>query len=316
MCDALPHQLGIAVSGGADSMALLGLLIAQQKLIQRDLVAMTVDHGLRPESADEARMVHDYCAAHGVHHVTLRWGAEKPRSGLQQKARDARRDLLVDACLEHGVTDLVLAHQAQDQLETFLQRLSRGAGLSGLRAMRAQTVYRGVTLHRPLLHTERDVLRSYCQDQHIPFIDDPSNDDTRFERVRWRRVTEVLRAERADFIPQFLRSQQRLAKAEDALMQVAQHWMADHVKHEGHKIIMPREDLLAQPQALIVVILRQLMTTEKAYKVDLERLEEWVAQLCEDKQAEMALTLGQWWLRVAGGKITLQPAPARQVRVG
>jgi tRNA(Ile)-lysidine synthase len=313
LCDALPLRLGIAVSGGADSMALLGLLIEQQAQTPRILYVMTVDHALRAESADEARMVHDYCAAHGIAHITLRWDHAKPQSGLQQKARQARRDLLIAACHEHGIADLVLAHQADDQLETFLQRLSRGAGLSGLRGMRDDIRQEGITLHRPLLTTERDVLRQYCHDQAIPFVDDPSNDDTQFERVRWRGLIKTLRAERADFVPQFLRSQKRLVDADDALQILAERWIAEHIKQEQDKRVGPRLLLSAQPQALIVYILRQMMITDKSYQVDLERLEAWVAQFCADDQADHALTLDQWWLRAAGNKVTLQKAPARRV---
>jgi tRNA(Ile)-lysidine synthase len=314
LCDALPLRLGIAVSGGADSMALLALLIAEQSKQPRELYVLTVDHALRADSAVEAQNVQDYCIAHGVSHRILHWDHDNPQSAIQQKARQARRQLLIEACLEQGITDLVLAHQADDQAETFFQRLSRGAGLNGLRGMREKISQQGVTIHRPLLSCARADLRHYCVMHDVPFVDDPSNDDTRFERIRWRHILTHIKTHRPDFIEQLLRTQKRLEQADKALMHIAQQWIVTHKTESDGKIILPRDLLSAQPQALIVVILRQLMVTQTDYKVDLERLENWVVQ-DYTHNTNSALTLGPWWLRVAGNKVTLQAAPARTTKV-
>jgi tRNA(Ile)-lysidine synthase len=307
----LPDRIAIGVSGGADSMALLHMLHAAGTTI----LALTVDHGLRAESVTEAQQVADYCAQLGIPHQILTWAGEKPASAIQAKARQARRDLFTQACRDNNITDLFLGHQADDQVETLLQRLTRGAGPHGLQGIQSLVTQNDLTIHRPLLDIRRRDLRTYCIENNVPFIDDPSNDDRRFERVRWRQLIAQIEQHEPRFADGLLRSQRRLHSAAQALAQLAQAWIAMHVKDDAEKILLPLPDLTVQPQALIVEILRQLMTTEKAYKVDLERLEEWVAQAFSAAPTDQALTLDRWWLRLSKDKITLQPAPPRMQKM-
>lgn len=172
-------RIGIAVSGGADSMALLA---AASGVWPGQVEAATVDHGLRPEARFEAAMVADWCADRQIPHRILTL-AQSLDGNLQAWARAARYEALEAWREERGLAWLMTAHQADDQLETVLLRLGRGSGVGGLASVRAR---RGHLL-RPLLGERRADLRSYCIERKIPFVDDPSNEDDRFDRARLRR---------------------------------------------------------------------------------------------------------------------------------
>lgn len=171
-------RFGIAVSGGPDSMALLAL--AADAFAGR-IEAATVDHRLRPESADEAAMVAAHAAAMGVPHATLT-PTEPIAGSLQAAARAARYTLLEDWRQERRLNWVLTAHHADDQLETLVMRLGRASGLTGLSGIRAR---QGNVL-RPLLHVRRAALLGHVQANAIPFAEDPSNIDTRFDRARVR----------------------------------------------------------------------------------------------------------------------------------
>jgi tRNA(Ile)-lysidine synthase len=179
-----------AVSGGADSMALVLLLDRWARARGGEVLALTVDHRLRPESAGEARRVAAWLAARGIAHRTLVWKrpAGVPRSALQARAREERYRLLAGWCRRRGVLHLALAHHAGDQAETVLMRLARGAGLDGLAGMAASLAREGVRLIRPLLLIDPRRLRASLVAAGQDWIEDPSNRDERFERIRWRRI--------------------------------------------------------------------------------------------------------------------------------
>lgn len=183
------RRVAVAVSGGGDSMALLALARAWSgsRAERPEIVALTVDHGLRAGSAAEAAEVARFCARHGIAHRVLTWQGDKPASGLQEAARRARHDLLAGAAGELG-TDLVLtAHTLDDQAETIAMRAARGGG-RGLAGMAPATLVNGaVWFARPLLGTLREALRHYLTAHDVGWVDDPSNEDMRFERVRTRK---------------------------------------------------------------------------------------------------------------------------------
>ena len=178
-------RLGLAVSGGADSMALLWL--ALRALGPNRLAVATVDHGLRAESAGEAALVAGVCAEQGLAHATLAL-ALAAGPGVQDRARAARYHALGEWCQQQGLAALVTAHHADDQAETMVMRLNRGAGVRGLAAMRAVARVPGhdLPLLRPLLGWRRADLAALVVAAGWPVADDPSNRDARFERVRVR----------------------------------------------------------------------------------------------------------------------------------
>lgn len=191
----LPHPpdvLGVAVSGGGDSMALLHLLHGLCAFHGTKLRAVTVNHGLRPQAAAEAEMVQRFCATLGVRHDTLLWENWDGSGNLQNAARNARFALMADWATAQEISTIALGHTADDQAETFLMRLARRSGVNGLAGMSARILREGVTWVRPLLKANRAELRGYLQAQDMEWIEDPSNDDAAFERVKARRVLEAL----------------------------------------------------------------------------------------------------------------------------
>jgi tRNA(Ile)-lysidine synthase len=179
-------RVAVAVSGGPDSTALA--LLADRWARERGgaAVGLIVDHGLRPESAAEARLVAGWLSARGMPSEILRWADDKPARGIQAAARAARYKLLAGWCRRHGVLHLFLAHHRDDQAETHLIRRRAGSGLDGLAAMAAVRELRGCRLVRPLLAVPRARLVALLAAEGQPFVRDPSNLDPAFERVRLR----------------------------------------------------------------------------------------------------------------------------------
>jgi tRNA(Ile)-lysidine synthase len=210
------RQIAVAVSGGSDSMALLRL--AEQWSQHRIKISvLTVDHGLRPEAAAEAVKVAEWCALLNLEHHTLRWEGPKPKTGLQAKARTARYDLLSTWCKAKGVAYLLTGHTMDDQAETVLMRQQRTDTAESLAGIWETTVWDGVKVFRPLLGQSRADLRIYLTGLGQPWIDDPSNSDRRFERVRVRETLaeEGRRVELADIAVKAGRTARAMALATD-----------------------------------------------------------------------------------------------------
>lgn len=179
--------IAAAVSGGPDSLALLLLLDAWARQRGGSVLALTVDHGLRLDSADEARQVGAWAAARGIAHEILCWTGEKPGTGIQDAARAARYALLSYACATRGILNLAFAHHADDQAETVLFRGERGSGPTGLAGMSSSRSLGAVRLIRPLLGWPKAALVATCQRFVQPFVTDPSNDSDRYARTALRR---------------------------------------------------------------------------------------------------------------------------------
>ncbi len=183
----------LAVSGGPDSTALLVLAARWAKRLKRapKLLAVTVDHGLRPQAAREAEAVKRLAKSLGVPHRTLHWRGRKPRTGLQEAARYARYELLAQAATRVGFAHILTAHTLDDQAETVLFRLARGSGLYGLAGMAHAAplpLYgeRAVFLVRPLLTVAKARLVATLKAARVAYAEDPSNRDPRFTRARLR----------------------------------------------------------------------------------------------------------------------------------
>ncbi len=183
--------LALAVSGGPDSMAMLALSVAAFPARVR---AATVDHGLRAAAADEAAMVARWCSSRGVPHHTLLLREPIGTAAVQATARALRYDALAHWVVASGAIALATAHHVDDQAETLLMRAVRGTGPAGLAGVRSQRTHARsdgggrFTIIRPLLGWRRGELRAIVTDGAIPFVDDPSNDDAHFERVRVRHL--------------------------------------------------------------------------------------------------------------------------------
>lgn len=186
------RALAVAVSGGADSMALA--LLAQEFTAERglSLTALIVDHGLRAESAAEAAQAAQWVAARGIKAEILRWNPADRRGNLQQAAREARYSLMSAWCRTHGVEALLLAHHANDQAETVLLRLKRGSHIEGLSGMAPTHRREGILLLRPFLSVPKTRLIATLRARGQAWIEDPSNADPRFDRARLRKELAAL----------------------------------------------------------------------------------------------------------------------------
>ncbi|ACE99855.1 tRNA(Ile)-lysidine synthetase [Rhodopseudomonas palustris TIE-1] len=208
----------LAVSGGPDSLALMWLAARWRKSLKQGpaLAVVTVDHGLRPEAAAEARAVKRLAASLDLPHRTLRWSGDKPSTGIQAAARGARYRLLANAAKTLGASHVMTAHTRDDQAETVLMRLSRGSGIAGLAAMAREIERDGVVLARPLLDVPKARLIATLAKARIAFATDPSNADPRFTRPRLRELMPQLAAEGCD-ARSLVRLAVRAARADAAL---------------------------------------------------------------------------------------------------
>jgi tRNA(Ile)-lysidine synthase len=180
--------VAVAVSGGRDSLALTLLAHEWSGALGGRVLGLIVDHGLRRESSREATNTLDLLAGRGIAAEILRWSAPKPTSGLQEAARKARYRLLLQACRCHGILHLLVAHHADDQAETVAMRAARLSGPDGLAGMAALVEQPEARLLRPLLAVPRVRLTATLEARAVPWIDDPSNVDSRFERARLRKA--------------------------------------------------------------------------------------------------------------------------------
>lgn len=243
-------SLGIAVSGGPDSLALL-VLAARAR--PGRIEAATVDHGLRAEAAREAEFVARVCATLGVPHSILNIGWSKvPETAIQERARQQRYRLLGYWAEERALDALATAHHADDQAETLLMRLARGSGVRGLAAMRPRSIAPGshLRLVRPLLTWRRAELERVCALAGLAPVDDPSNRDERFERVRIRKVLRE-----ADWLDPaaVARSAANLADADTAI-----DWA---VRNEWKRAVQERRgDIFYQPDDIPDEIQRRIIS--------------------------------------------------------
>lgn len=195
----LAARVAVAVSGGADSMALMRLLASWAGERQIVVHGLTVDHQLRDAAAAEAVQVGTWLGMHNIPHTILRW-QDGPHErtlarSVQSAARAARYRLMTDWCAANDCSHLLVAHHADDQVETFLLRLARGSGVDGLAAMASSSVRDGIVVARPLLGFAKAQLVATCREMDQPWIEDPSNRNPASGRVRFRQAQAILERE-------------------------------------------------------------------------------------------------------------------------
>jgi len=256
-----PH-LALAVSGGPDSLALMHLAARWRAAlgVGPQLSVLTVDHGLRPGSREEAELVGRMASELGLPHAILTWERKEPHAAsLQARARAARYDLMAAYCHANDIPAVVTAHHLDDQAETFLMRLKRGSGLDGLAAIPERGAWAGITVLRPLLDVPKARLVATLDAAGILFVSDPSNIDPRFERARVRRSAEAL--EKLGLTPEALAlSARRLRRARHALEDAAQNFLAANSEtSEAGYALIDREALASAPREIALRALSQLV---------------------------------------------------------
>jgi len=251
--------LAVAVSGGSDSMALVMLLREWTAVRGIRLVAFTVDHALRAESAAEAVQVQQWLKARGLEHHILRWEHPPITQALQQTARQARYALLAAACQVRGIGALALAHQQEDQAETVLLRLAKGSGVDGLAAMRPLKQYQDMVLLRPLLAIPKARLIATCEAAGQDYVRDPSNHNPAYARGRLRAVTTAL-AEEGLTTERLSDLASRAALASDALGFYTRQLATQAVTQHPTGVLQLSLPLWrAAPQEIQLRLLRQML---------------------------------------------------------
>ncbi|MEZ5722745.1 MAG: tRNA lysidine(34) synthetase TilS [Paracoccaceae bacterium] len=239
-------RLGVAVSGGGDSMALLHVLAECAPAAGVVLEAATVDHGLRPGSAAEADFVKRACEALDCQHETLVWEGWDGRGNLQAEARAARYRLLAGWARRRGLDLVALGHTMDDQAETFVMRLAREAGVDGLAAMEAVFARDGAAFWRPALALRRGQLRGYLARRGLDWREDPSNEDESFDRVKARRALAALSPLGID-AGTLAAVAVNLSSAREVLAATTRDAAARIARVQSGDVVLDRDGLLDQP---------------------------------------------------------------------
>lgn len=293
--------IGVAVSGGPDSLALL--LLADAAFPGR-VQAATVDHRLRPESAAEAASVAALCRARDVPHETLTATVTRAGEGLQAAAREARYGALAEWMRAHGIALLLTAHHADDQAETLLMRLNRGSGAAGLAGIRRRAPFPAAgpdaALLRPLLAWRRSELAALVREAGIDAIDDPSNGDEAYDRVRLRRQLTA-----ADWLDAaaLARSASALAQAEEGLAFATDRLVEERVRRSGDVVEIDPSGLPRE--------LRRRLAARAFERAGTAPRGEQLTALLEDLAAGRTVTLAGLLCR-GGPSWRFEPAPPRR----
>jgi tRNA(Ile)-lysidine synthase len=313
--------LVLAVSGGPDSTALLVLAARWAKRLKRGpkLVAVTIDHGLRPEAAREAAMVKRLARRLGVPHRTLHWRGRKPQSGLQEAARHARYELLAQVATRARFAHILTAHTLDDQAETVLFRLARGSGLFGLTGMAHAALLplngvREIFLVRPLLHIPKARLVATLEAARIAYAEDPSNRDPRFTRARLRGLMPALAREGLD-ARGLARLAARLRRAESTIqvaVQAARSALAPPPWPQHGPIVFATAPFAGLPAEVGLRLLGEAVAyTGNEGPVELAKLES-LYEALRQARSRLRRTLAGALITLSSDYLTVERAPARR----
>ncbi len=278
-------NIAVGVSGGADSMALCFALSEYfEDVPSVTIYALSVDHGLRRESADEVQHVaRQLSDLPNVEHHILTWAHETtPDARIQEKAREARYRLMKEYMREQDINLLFLGHHIDDQAETFLFRLAKGSGLDGLSCMSIeQGMGADITLCRPMLGLKKEDMILFCDDRGVEFIDDPSNYCDNYARVRLRKSRDILAEEGLSPKRLFVASK-RFSRARKALEQLSNNVYDEcSLKYDASCVVFKLSSLICNPEEIVLrVVLRAMseLKNDSGYGARLERVE----NLCAD----------------------------------
>ena len=315
----------LAVSGGPDSTALLVMAADWAKRLKRrqkrppKLIAVTIDHGLRPESRREAAAVKKLARRFGIAHRIVRWRGKKPKSGLQAAARAARYRLLAQEAVRAGFQHIVTAHTLDDQAETLLFRLARGSGLTGLAGMASVSPLLGrrrgdLFLLRPLLSIPKNRLVATLKEAGIGYNNDPSNRDPRFARTRLRALLPQLAAEGLDakMLAHLGLRMRRADAAIDFAVGAARAALAPEPWRRHGPIAVPAEKFGELPHEVGLRLLgRAIAHVGNEGPVELGKLEMLYDSL-RASPASLRRTLAGALVSLRDGKLTVERAPPRR----
>ena len=220
-------KLAVAVSGGVDSMCLLYWLHEYGA----DIVCLHVNHKLRKQADIETDYVANVCKQLNIPCNIFYWDDEKPETGLEAAAREARYKMMMDFCRQNQIKYLLTAHQSDDQIETFLMNLARGSGLYGLSAMLPESVRDDIVILRPLLDVSRAEIKKYCDDNNIKYFVDSMNSDEHYTRVKIRKNRHLLNDDLNISDARILLAIQNLART--------RQWMDKYISNRLELVVRP-----------------------------------------------------------------------------
>jgi tRNA(Ile)-lysidine synthase len=297
-------NIALGVSGGGDSMALAHMMAQWAVEHDRHIHLLTVNHNLRDDSQAEADQVAQYVKdfPNSSHHI-LTWNHDtKPETAVMEKARNARYTLMAEYCKSNNINVLSIAHHADDQLETFMFRLTKGSGLDGLCGMAEWTDYNdSLKIHRPLLDKTHADLIAYCQSQNLQWIEDPSNENENYARPRLRKtlVEEGFESKR------FAKTLRRLSRAQQALDIITYEVIKDNclpresgdpgLQNNGSPIksgmTLKWDNICKKPHDIQIRVLHKALVmvgeTQGGYPPKLERVEDIVETIRPSKSATL-----------------------------
>ena len=192
------NPIALAVSGGPDSTAMMFIVSKSKKIKKKNVTVLIVDHDLRKDSRKEASLVMRNAKKIGFKYKILKWRGLKPLSGIQEAARKARYDMMISWCEKNNVEKLFLAHHMDDQVETFLMRLSKGSGIDGLSSMSKTSLKANVHIIRPFLEIPKTKLVEIANSSNMKWVSDPSNSNLSYQRSRIRKLIPALSREGID----------------------------------------------------------------------------------------------------------------------
>lgn len=256
-CPLYKGKVGIAVSGGGDSIALCHLLLQVYKPEQ--LFVLHLNHSLRAESDEEQRWLESQMKGLGVSIVSQKWEHDGVVEGnTQQAARYARYQFFAEACCKHELECVMVAHSSDDIAETTLMRLGRGSGLKGLAAMEPLSENLGVEIARPLLNFSRKEIRVYLKNNNIEWLDDPSNVNDVFLRPRVRKMLQLF-DEVGLSRESIAASAKSLRRAETALNTVTNNVMDQYTEENKQQKITLKLSVLNEPEEIKLRVLEKII---------------------------------------------------------
>ncbi|MBQ8465937.1 MAG: tRNA lysidine(34) synthetase TilS [Alphaproteobacteria bacterium] len=300
--------LAVGVSGGADSLALALLLNECLRPVGKKVVALTVDHQLRPESADEAAYVAQVMEQKGIEHHILVWNENKPKTGIEEAARVARYRLLSAWCHQHQIHCLCVAHHLMDQAETFMIRLQRGSGLNGLCGMQEISEMYGLKILRPFLNIPPQDLKDYLCQHQIEWKTDSSNDCDDFLRVRVRKFLPKMESALGITPQRLVDTMAVLRRSRDYIQSQVCKFIKQHVRcWDNAGMSVSLSVLLQQHEEIVYRVLADLIKEigRSDYTARAEEVERLAIAVLSEKFK--GATLGHCEIFVQQGKLWIVP---------
>ena len=254
------QKIAIAVSGGIDSMVLMKISSLSKKIKSNNIHILTINHDLRKGSKEETLFVRKEADKLGLKVSILTWKGKKPKSGIQEKARKKRHNLLFNYCKKNNISDLFFAHHLDDQIENFIFRMFRGSGIVGLTSFSNFSKIDKINLIRPLIDTPKSDLLLFAKKQKIEWIEDPSNLNLDFDRVKIRNVLKNFYDSGFDK-KLFLKSIRKLKSINEDIESLTKDYITKYIEvYENIYVIIKKEFFSNSPKEIQMRVIKNCIS--------------------------------------------------------